>query len=265
MTKGTEPKTFIGRPCKTCQGSERCIKGGGCAECIRRRSRALDPEVTRLRKGRTRRKGYDGIRKEALAAGQKRYFTGFPCVNGHLSERSAKTGDCIACRAEINAARKASGYMQVYYENNKQKIASNLKEYRARNADTLRVNRKIEYERNREYYINYAAAWNRDNPDKVRMYVRTSGHRRRGAIEASERHFTGADVDRILKQQRGRCAYYKRCGQGIRKGFHIDHIKPLSKGGSNEPSNIQLTCRSCNIRKSNRDPEEWAAHIGLLI
>lgn len=265
MTKEAEPKTFIGRPCKVCQGCERYIKRGGCVECARRRSRALDPEVARARKGSTRRKGYDGIRKAALAAGQKRYFTGFPCVNGHLSERSAKTGGCIACRAEVNAARKASGYMQAYYENNKQKIAANLKEYRVRNADSMRAKRKAEYERNREYYLDYATTWNRDNPDKVRLYLRVTGHRRRSAVEASSRHFTSADVDRILKQQRGRCAYYKRCGRDIRKGFHIDHIKPLSKGGSNEPSNIQLTCGSCNISKNNRDPEEWAAHIGLLI
>ena len=35
-------------------------------------------------------------------------------------------------------------------------------------------------------------------------------------------------------------------------GFEIDHIKPLSEGGSNEPSNLQALCLMCHRVKSNR-------------
>lgn len=34
--------------------------------------------------------------------------------------------------------------------------------------------------------------------------------------------------------------------------FNIDHIRPKSKGGTNEMKNLQLTCQVCNSHKANR-------------
>ena len=37
--------------------------------------------------------------------------------------------------------------------------------------------------------------------------------------------------------------------------FHIDHIWPQSKGGSDDRANLCLSCPTCNLRKSNRMPD----------
>lgn len=38
----------------------------------------------------------------------------------------------------------------------------------------------------------------------------------------------------------------------------VDHIMPLSRGGSNGLENLTTACRSCNSRKSNKTLEEWS-------
>lgn len=40
------------------------------------------------------------FRALALKSGAVRYFTGSPCIRGHVAERSTKSGDCLLCRQE---------------------------------------------------------------------------------------------------------------------------------------------------------------------
>ena len=37
------------------------------------------------------------------------------------------------------------------------------------------------------------------------------------------------------------------------KSFHIDHIRPLANGGTNEMSNLQALCKTCHIEKSREE------------
>jgi 5-methylcytosine-specific restriction endonuclease McrA len=40
------------------------------------------------------------------------------------------------------------------------------------------------------------------------------------------------------------------------KHFEIDHIKPLTNGGTNDVDNLQLLCKSCHKEKSMREKED---------
>ena len=37
-----------------------------------------------------------------------------------------------------------------------------------------------------------------------------------------------------------------------KENLQLDHIIPISNGGKNELSNIQILCKNCNIKKSNK-------------
>jgi hypothetical protein len=41
-------------------------------------------------------------RKAAKAVGAKMYDSGKPCINGHISERLAKSGRCVRCAIEAD-------------------------------------------------------------------------------------------------------------------------------------------------------------------
>lgn len=36
------------------------------------------------------------------------------------------------------------------------------------------------------------------------------------------------------------------------RGLHVDHIRPVSRGGTNDPDNLRLLCPRCNLSRGNR-------------
>ena len=59
------------------------------------------------------------------------------------------------------------------------------------------------------------------------------------------------------KLQRSRMKRRKRrfCANcGTASNLTIDHIIPLSKGGLNEVSNLQMLCEPCNAQKADSHP-----------
>ena len=79
----------------------------------------------------------------------------------------------------------------------------------------------------------------------------------------AEGAFTQADLHRIYDEQEGMCRY---CGitlfWEIDGDIHADHIIPLSRGGTNWPDNIALSCQACNLSKANKLVPEWQAVRG---
>ncbi|MDN5053058.1 HNH endonuclease signature motif containing protein [Aliarcobacter butzleri] len=62
----------------------------------------------------------------------------------------------------------------------------------------------------------------------------------------------------LFYREKGRCA---NCGCdlsgtiAINNKINIDHIIPLTKGGTNDPTNLQILCSTCNKKKYNSSSE----------
>lgn len=64
-----------------------------------------------------------------------------------------------------------------------------------------------------------------------------------------------ADIAAIVAAREARrCTY---CGATDRP-LQYDHIFPVSRGGTNDPSNLTLACDQCNYSKGSKTLEEWA-------
>lgn len=162
-------------------------------------------------------------------------------------------------------------YMKCWHERNKVHSQNYAKEYNARTTVRRAATFKNWYERNkgkqqakaldrvrrdRELSRAKCREWAKKNLEHRRKYrkenrlrYRAAWQRRRALERAAEGRWVPSDIEKILIAQSGRCAY---CLKMLGADFQVDHVIPLSKGGSNWPSNLALACPTCNRKKSAR-------------
>jgi 5-methylcytosine-specific restriction endonuclease McrA len=99
------------------------------------------------------------------------------------------------------------------------------------------------------------------NPDLVRLKGRFSRHQYRTRKRSASGTHTIADIRHQYRVQKGFC-YYCKCALG--EIYHVDHVIPLSRGGSNDPSNLVISCPTCNTSKGAKLPSEWPQGGRLL-
>lgn len=154
-------------------------------------------------------------RADAQASGLERYFTGEPCVRGHVSSRFVSSGKCKACQDAANDshyernadATKASA--KRYRAANKDKVDAARRDWKARNLE--RVNAaKAEYNRaNRERQNKQKRDWAHKNKDKVRA-ARAAYIEANGGLEAELERFRKWRAANDDKMREARRTYKKK-------------------------------------------------------
>ena len=66
----------------------------------------------------------------------------------------------------------------------------------------------------------------------------------------AKRSLTSADKKRVAHSQNWKC---KACKKLLPVRYHVDHIKPVSQGGSDRTSNLQALCSNCHDRKTEEE------------
>ncbi len=189
-------------------------------------------------------------RFSAINQGLTRYFTGKPCKNGHVAERLTANGDCIICKRSSRSdwARRNRDCYNAYYKRWCKENPQAAKEMRRRGWIKWAA-------KNQEYIAEKTREYAKANPE---MRAAATNRYRARKMNCSG-SYTAEQAAELLIAQEYLCAYCDADLRTVKKA--VDHWMPLSRGGSNDISNLQWLCMSCNSRKSNRDPLEFEREI----
>lgn len=221
-------------------------------------------------------------RKEALAKGLRRFFSGRPCRRGHIAEQYVSTWRCIECMREDNISD--------IYRSRRNAKRSTPEGKAARHEEAIK-RRDIDREYRRDRYNNdpefkerrqiSAATYEKTEKGKQKRKGNKARRRTRPEVKEQEsvygkgyratergkevhrasqarrnarQYGNGGDisVDDIerLKQLQKKCYL---CGKRFTKTLPptIEHIIPLAKGGAHDITNIMLACGPCNSSKGD--------------
>lgn len=183
---------------------------------------------------------------EKLCYGCERIFPSTP----EFFPRNKNYGDELHPHCKICAKE--------YAEQHKDDNEEYYRQYRIDNADHLKEWRELHKDDKVEYDKQYLQT------ERGRMVHLAKGHNRRTRKKKAQGNHTAQDIQTQHERQHGYC-YYCQCKLGSnRRAFHVDHVVPLSRGGSNDPENLVIACPSCNISKHNKMPHEWVKGGRLL-
>jgi hypothetical protein len=210
-------------------------------------------------------------RKEAKEQGLKHYFTGKPCVNGHICIRFV-SGTCKECGAEHTRLRRVQNEKYLINSKNKQNsiqcrtdalekgltkfftgipcIRGHIDFRSTSNGNCYECNRQKSRE-NRDIFTQYSVKYRNTPKGKatVERYKITGAPRKR-ATKARRRareidaYPSWASFEKILD-------IYLNCPNG----YEVDHIIPLQGKlvcGLHVENNLQYLTRKENTSKGNR-------------
>lgn len=177
------------------------------------------------------------------------------CSEGY-EQRHFNQVRCPACQS-ASVRKKAREY------NNSAEVRERRREYYEANRDRLRAQSSARYwsdvEKSREWHRNYSklraeqkreydAEYRRNHPERRAFHEQRRQARKRTHQELFS--FTREQLDQRMSMFGHACWM---CGGPF---DHVDHVKPLSRGGIHALSNLRPACAPCNISKGARWPFE---------
>jgi 5-methylcytosine-specific restriction endonuclease McrA len=192
----------------------------------------------------------------------------------------------------LNNLDKCKEYGRTKYERHREKLKARQRTYNLKRREAMHdYNQRYHAEhreecqqRDREYHaahreernakarqwaaehVEERKAWGEEYRRKNLEAIKARNRNRYAQLRSLEGTHTAADIEDLFTVQGGKCAGCKKPlrKSGKSKTFHVDHVMPVIRGGSNDASNLQLLCPRCNIQKKAKTPEQWAEQIGKL-
>lgn len=187
-----------------------------------------------------------------------RFFAGYVKRSGGKIQESWLSAASIAKKRNRN---------KKYSEENKEQIASYQKQYRQDNKESLEAYYQNYFEENKEEIKAYKAQYALENKEHMTLYRQQYYEANKDKLTKQQRIYYLENADKYASQSAARrrklaeapqaaaCIPFYSAARRVAKclgiSFHVDHIQPLSKGGSHSPTNLQIVPANWNLSKSN--------------
>jgi 5-methylcytosine-specific restriction endonuclease McrA len=140
---------------------------------------------------------------------------------------------------------RALEHHRAWHAANREKTRERNARWREQNPERRRETQRLWYAADPTKKLASVKRWQDANKDKVYANVR-----RRQARKAA-----APTVKFSVEALAARMAYFgDRCWMCGGPFQHIDHVKPLNKGGAHMLANLRPACAPCNLKKGDRWP-----------
>lgn len=157
------------------------------------------------------------------------------------SMRDMKNPYCKTCDKEYRSNRRTT----IPRIKELEKAKRQTQEHKQKKRDRYRLNMLNPEFADKKRKQN--SAWSKANRDKINPRHRKDAIIRNKRSRNAPGNFTKEEFDDLCESVGGICLC---CGK--KSKLTVDHVVPLSRGGSNDISNIQPLCASCNSKKRTK-------------
>lgn len=220
-------------------------------------------------------------REKARLSGLTRFFTGIPCIHGHISARKVINSSCVQCDNErkrkhhAKNAERLCELARIHYANNREQIILRRKLNQKKpsirketnrirdnsRSEDAKLKKKIYYQKNRDWLLQKQRDWFRDN----KHIVNARSSRRRAARKDRIPSWY-EELDSFVIREAMELASLRSMATRIE--WHVDHMIPMKArkaSGLHCAYNMQTIPAYMNLSKGNKlvmtEPGEWIAYL----
>lgn len=184
----------------------------------------------------------------------------FPATTQHFGKQAngkyGLSSWCKQCRAKYQR-----GYFTV--PENRDRHAKNVARFRVNNPgyveDEKRAGREYrKQKRDSGEQYKYLKEWYKTPKGRLYQTAKRSRRVARERLASVDGTYSPEDIRVQMKSQKEKCWH---CGKLLKNTFHIDHLIPLKKGGTNNPRNIVISCPRCNMSKGDKLTQDWNGRL----
>lgn len=192
----------------------------------------------------------------------RRYLSSLckPCVKEDRADRYKSNPDSVreANRRSVEKHGHRYRYRKsvrlLFDESYRDAVARRNKEWTQRNRGYIRIYRMARRAENPEYIRNLDREYRKRNRESIKANRATRKARLRGAGGVVSKD----DILRQVSSQHSMCFW---CESEVGDNYHVDHLIPIARGGTNSPDNIVISCPRCNVSRGAKMPDEFREYL----